>query len=481
MSLRPNELTEVVEELQHELRGAVVQKAHAPLPGLCYLELRVPGQSVVLCISARPGGGRLSVAESRPATEGDPETFQRPLRHHLIGTRLEQAVALAGGRTALLRWARADLSFLLMLELGSPPGQLLLCNGEGRIIAVTHQRHALPLDRRPGQSVSHLERADESSLGSPSPQALAPERRLQPRTNEALTLLRGADRLLAEKEQRGQAEANRKRLTGPLKAKLSRLKRTVEKVRAEADRTPEAEEHRAVGELLTSNLHLVTRGAASVTVIEYTDQGPRARELPLDPRLAGRAQVERHFHQYRRLLRGSEHAKRRLLELETEEAKVRAQLLELENLSVDALDHRPPPPPVSGPSVAKPFKEYRTAKGERIWVGKGAAKNDQLTFKLARPHDLWLHARGVPGAHVVIPLERKGEVAEETLLDAAHLALFHSELKGEAAGDVSYTPVRYVRRQKGGAPGQVLYTQEKTVHLRIELARLERLLKSVEV
>jgi predicted ribosome quality control (RQC) complex YloA/Tae2 family protein len=109
-------------------------------------------------------------------------------------------------------------------------------------------------------------------------------------------------------------------------------------------------------------------------------------------------------------------------------------------------------------------------------VGRGATHNDALTFKVAKPHHLWLHARGVPGAHVVVPLEKKQTIDQETLLDAAHLAFHHSDARGERAGEVSYTPVRYVR--KAGAPGAVTFTRETTFWLKVEPDRLKRLLSS---
>ena len=131
-----------------------------------------------------------------------------------------------------------------------------------------------------------------------------------------------------------------------------------------------------------------------------------------------------------------------------------------------------------GPPEARPFKEYVGHGGQRIWVGKGGEDNDTLTFKVARPYHLWLHARGLPGSHVVVPLEKGVEVAQEVLLDAAHLALHHSGAKGEPRGEVSWVPVKFVKKVKGGAPGRVQYTREKTLVVRLEQERLERLLKT---
>jgi predicted ribosome quality control (RQC) complex YloA/Tae2 family protein len=253
-------------------------------------------------------------------------------------------------------------------------------------------------------------------------------------------------------------------------------------VRAEAARGPEAEEHRRVGELLAQNLWRLKRGESTVTLSAYTDAGEEQVQVKLDPRKSPKEEVDWHFHQYRRLLRGVEAARAREAELAREVAHAQEALQQLERLSEEDLlaqvEVLGQGGEVTGPAEGKPYKEYLGHGGQRIWKGRGAESNDQLTFKLARPFHLWLHARGQPGSHVVVPLERDAEVSQEVLLDAAHLALHHSGAKGEPRGEVSYVPVKFVRKLKGGAPGQVLYSRERTFVVRLEPERLKRLLES---
>jgi predicted ribosome quality control (RQC) complex YloA/Tae2 family protein len=73
-----------------------------------------------------------------------------------------------------------------------------------------------------------------------------------------------------------------------------------------------------------------------------------------------------------------------------------------------------------------------------------------------------------------VPLDKKQQLDQETLLDAAHLAFHHSDARGERQGEVSYTHVRYLK--KAGAPGAVTYTRETTFWLKVEPSRLQRLL-----
>jgi predicted ribosome quality control (RQC) complex YloA/Tae2 family protein len=325
------------------------------------------------------------------------------------------------------------------------------------------------------------ERARDAGTGGASEEARDMDGARAPRHPSPFPLAEAAEALFADRERARRSEAIRRRIVQPLRSRRDRLARTVEKVRAEAARGPEAERLRHLGELLSRNLHAVQRGRQEVRLTDYTEEGVREVVVPLDPKRAPKDQAEHYFHQYRRLTRGSAAAAQRLAALEQELTAAERELQRASTLDTPALLERAgvlSTPEREGPPEARPFREYRGAGGARIWVGKTSEGNDALTFRAARPHDLWLHARGVPGAHVVVPLARAAELPQELLLDAAHLALHHSQLKGEPRGEVSYTPVKRVRKVKGGAPGQVTYTGEKTFVVRVEPERLERLLRS---
>ena len=86
----------------------------------------------------------------------------------------------------------------------------------------------------------------------------------------------------------------------------------------------------------------------------------------------------------------------------------------------------------------------------------------------------------MPGAHVVVRTEKGRAPDQETFLDAAHLALHFSDARGAPQAEIAATRAKYVRKAKGAAPGAVTYTQEKVTLLRVERARLERLLADEE-
>jgi predicted ribosome quality control (RQC) complex YloA/Tae2 family protein len=122
-----------------------------------------------------------------------------------------------------------------------------------------------------------------------------------------------------------------------------------------------------------------------------------------------------------------------------------------------------------------PFRRFTSSDGLAIYVGRNARENDELTFGLAKSDDLWLHARGTPGSHVVVRLEKGTDPPPETIRDAATLALLYSDLKKSGKGDVIYTRRKWVKKAKGQAPGAVIVTQEKSLHVSLEKKRLDAL------
>ena len=93
-------------------------------------------------------------------------------------------------------------------------------------------------------------------------------------------------------------------------------------------------------------------------------------------------------------------------------------------------------------------------------------------------YDVWLHARGVPGSHVILEAVKNQEIHPEALLDAAHLAHHHSQQKNEPRGEIAWTQAKFVKKQKGGPPGAVTFTRDRSIALRVDPSRIERLLKS---
>jgi predicted ribosome quality control (RQC) complex YloA/Tae2 family protein len=221
---------------------------------------------------------------------------------------------------------------------------------------------------------------------------------------------------------------------------------------------------------LLAHLHEVPKGASSVTLPDdFADGAPL--EIALDPSLSARDNAARFYKEHKRMSRALAGIERRIADAEAKLDKLaRGDFVPSPRASKAAgkkhRDERPPP-----------FREFRSSTGAAILVGRGADRNDELTFKVAKGNDLWLHARDVPGAHVVVPLSGR-PVDEATLLDAATLAAHHSNSRGEAQVDIVYVLRKFVRKPPKSAPGSVTHSAGKTIRVRLEPKRLERLLAS---
>lgn len=113
------------------------------------------------------------------------------------------------------------------------------------------------------------------------------------------------------------------------------------------------------------------------------------------------------------------------------------------------------------------IRSYTTDDGWQICVGKGDKINDKLTFKIAKNKDIWLHAHGVPGSHVVIFNRKKNTPVPKSIIkEAAQYAAHFSKAKNAGTVPVIYTEVKYVRKPRGAKPGTVTCQREKTVFVK---------------
>jgi predicted ribosome quality control (RQC) complex YloA/Tae2 family protein len=172
--------------------------------------------------------------------------------------------------------------------------------------------------------------------------------------------------------------------------------------------------------------------------------------------------------------------------------EVRAMERALERLPgrIAALEHKPDVPDGgrrSRPTRARsstistrlPYKTYRTSGGIEVLVGRGARANDELTYDIAKPDDVWLHARDVTGAHVVMRWSQEGAPPTRDLHEAAALAAWYSRARGSVVVPVDWTRRRHVRRARGGPPGRAMVERAQTVMARPS-SELERTLRANE-
>jgi len=267
-----------------------------------------------------------------------------------------------------------------------------------------------------------------------------------------------------------------------LKTLRSQLERLIEKttaqlhaLEAQAEKN-RAEEYEQCGQLLMANLHRLEKGMNEITVENFFGGGSMV--IPLDSKKTPYQNAEMYFEKARKSRASAEMSKQRLESAKenlTIQQRLLAELLEIKeqkaferwrkmNLSVIQKFLL-----VSKEEAEKQtlFRRFQLAPNVELWVGKNAKNNELLTFKYARPNDLWLHARGVSGSHCI--LKSSKPPTKDELERAASIAAYYSAAKGSELAPVICTPKKYVRKPKGAEVGAVIVEREEVLLVKPEL------------
>jgi len=112
---------------------------------------------------------------------------------------------------------------------------------------------------------------------------------------------------------------------------------------------------------------------------------------------------------------------------------------------------------------AKSLRRFTTPCGLVVLVGRNSGQNDVLTTKMAQPNDVWMHARGVPGAHVLLRVPSGQTASESDLQFAADIAAFYSKSRLEGKAEVTMASPLDITKPRGAKPGQVLVKKERVM------------------
>ena len=322
--------------------------------------------------------------------------------------------------------------------------------------------------------------------------------------------------LTAFYEERDRKERARVRGAALTKAVTTARDRLRRKLRLQEQDFADAQNRdrwRVYGDLITANLYRMERGAASLTCENFHDPDNAQITVPLDPLLTPQRNAAKYYKRYARA-RNAEAALREQMELARRDVEYLESVLEELSKSEseqDFLDIRhelresgflrgtgaeqsrqggagkshggngtgkgkngakTPARRVKKESkgVSRP-REYRTASGLRILVGRNNRQNDALT-KNADHNDYWFHTQKIHGSHVILCAEGR-RPTDTDLQEAASLAAWWSQARDGDKVPVDYTPVRYVRKPNGARPGMVVYTTYRTMYVKPTEARQE--------
>jgi predicted ribosome quality control (RQC) complex YloA/Tae2 family protein len=268
----------------------------------------------------------------------------------------------------------------------------------------------------------------------------------------------------------------RARLVDAIARVADRTKSRLDSLQEQQRRSLEADELRQKGELIYAYLWMIKPGQAELSVDDQT--------IALDPALSPSDNAQAYFERYRKLqaaddqlpalIDGAEHQLRYLDELRT----LASQATKFEDVEAIAVewDRYEREHGIKGAANGKSYRRSAPPKrtrplydrtGALVYLGRSGAENDRITFEIAGADDTWLHARGVPGSHVIVRRQGGSEAEFEAALNrAASLAAYYSGARNSGTVEVDIAKRRDVRKIKGAGLGMVTYRNERTIPVR---------------
>jgi len=484
MALSLSECESVVGELSQALVGGFIQKIHQPRPLTVTLDVRAPGQTCTLLVCVEPRFARLHLTSQKFENPPTPPPFCAFLRSHLEGGRIVEISQEPGDRIVSITIMKTEQVSVLVIALTGNQANVHLLNKD-KIVLRSFRESRVKTGERYTPPALRLERplAARPPLveSIQSPPSGKEEFGVRYPVSGELEVRYGQQEL-----EEGKDSVLEQQLTQVRKA-LKHAKRKIHALQEDFKKVERFRDYARYGELLKSHLHEIKRGQESIAIVDYYDPALPTLTLALDPSKDAAWNLEDYFRKYHKYIGAQEHLQPRVDQAQQEVVRLETKLAQLEQGIVDP-DFLPKTKKASGPPVspstraskgrpapAQGYRTYTSADGLSILVGKTAKDNDHLTLKVANPDDLWLHARGTPGSHVVVRLEKGATVPPETLKDAATLTLWFSDFRKSGKGEVIYTLRKFVKKGKGFKPGSVTVEREKSLWIELKEERLKRL------
>ena len=265
-------------------------------------------------------------------------------------------------------------------------------------------------------------------------------------------------------------------VTAKLRKEISKRKKLQANLRQDLVAHGDPEEHKRRGDLLLANISTAKRNGNRVSLTDYYTEGSPTIEVEVDENQSLQEVAAESFSRYTKAKRAIEEIGARQLELERELATLEEKqakldraiatrdpsvLSEFEEQKAKAAK---PSRERKKPTITLPgLRRYLSSDGYEVLVGRTARDNDQLTFKVARPNDLWLHAGDYPGSHVIVRNSSRTEIPQRTIIEAAQLAAKFSQASKDSKVAIHYTRRKFLTKPKGAAPGLVRLSTFKTI------------------
>lgn len=393
--------------------------------------------------------------------------FAQYLRKRISGARLTEAVKIPGERVLVLGFdgtteAGEPTRHSLVLQLTGRSANVFLLDREDRILDRLRDTFG------DGQEIASVYRPPDRPFSSKSD-----ETAYDGSGFDSLSDALDAHYLqLAEEKEFG-------RICTAARAKLDAARAKQEKLlsalRNDLKSHGDPERWKRSGDLLLANLADAAIVDGKALVVDYFDDSAPVVEIEIDANDSLTEAAEKLFKRYTKARNAREELSRRIGNTEDSLREIRSRSDELERaISERDIESVRSIAGISAAPTAKRSKKaeataprcarrFESSDGFEILVGKGAKDNDELTFKVGRSGDLWLHAADYPGSHVIVRNPNRTEIPQQTLFEAAQYAARYSTAKEQPKVAVHYTLRKNVHKPRGAAPGLVSLTSFKTM------------------
>lgn len=489
-------------ELDEMLRGGFIAKIYQPLPREIVLKVRLAtfGERR-LVLSADPGLGRCHTTSLRIPNPSSPPRFCAYLRAHLQGSRIESIDVPVEDRIVVLNCVRghgdSQEKRALILELIGRDSNIILLRRDDSFIMECLQRiypkrddyrsvipgvlyrypPANPVSWiKPDHKVTNGEQQINKASGKlEDPGKLKSVNRFDIPDTELLDT--AIDRRYAFILEKQILEAFRRSISAPLKTRIKSLVRRSKKIEEDRNRLETYSRQQKYGELIKFSLKKIHKGMTEAELFDWETN--TLITVKLDPSLSPHGNMEVYFAKSSKARRGLAIVEERFRATNEEiEALQDIEYLVSEASSVEDLEQFADEIQPASKSrsqqkskqirkqtmaQSKPFHEYTSPNGHKILVGKNSKGNELILRRLAAKNDLWLHARGIPGAHVFVLSQGNLKVTDDDIEFASSLALAHSKARTSGKHEVILTSVQEVYHPKGAQSGRVKVKKFRTV------------------
>jgi predicted ribosome quality control (RQC) complex YloA/Tae2 family protein len=281
-----------------------------------------------------------------------------------------------------------------------------------------------------------------------------------------------------QKLEEHQRKTELKRLSEVIHSAQERLQSKKEKIEEDLKQAEKLEEYKKFGDLLMMNKDSIKKGRDSIKLVDIFQPEQSFIEIPLNVKLSPMQNSQAYFKKYKK-------AKDALAVMKKRKAETEKEILQLEKIleKLDGTIQELKLEEIERELINLGFlkgrkfferkkksqkefspKRFVSKDGGEILVGRNNKENEYLTFKIARPDDLWFHAQDVPGSHVLLRRkEKKKEPSHNDIKEAAQVAAYFSKARGAKRVGVIYTWAKYVKKPKKGKPGLALVEKERAI------------------